>query len=119
EVARAVAPRGATVRLTRLHGGRPWSLPANAPALRAAMRAMAHGFGRPPLLTREGGSNPIVSVFQEALGAPTILFGIGAPGENAHAPDEHLYLDHFRSGMRAAARLYEELAAAASAGRCG
>ena len=105
-------PLGALrVTLTRLHGGAPWSLPRDHPALAAAARAFEHAFGRRPVLTREGGSNPIVSTFQEVLGAPTLLFGVGLPDENAHAPDEHLDLDNFRRGAHAAARLYDELAA--------
>jgi acetylornithine deacetylase/succinyl-diaminopimelate desuccinylase-like protein len=98
------------VTLTRLHRGRSWDLPRDDPFLVAATRAFAHAFGRPPVLTREGGSNPIVSVFQDALGAPTILFGVGLPDENPHAPNEHISLENFRRGARAAAQLYRELA---------
>ena len=98
------------VTLTRLHGGAPWLLRSDHPFLDAARRAFAHAFGQPPVLTREGGSNPIISVFQDVLGAPTIMFGIGLPDEHAHAPDEHLDLENFRRGARAAARLYAELA---------
>ena len=86
------------------------------PYLRAAARAFTHAFERAPVLAREGGSNPIVSVFEEALGAPVVMFGVGLPDENAHAPDEHLDLVNFRRGARAAARLYHELAALEMAG---
>lgn len=111
-LAASVAPPGAIrVSLSRLHHGAPWSLRSDHPALEAAARAMTHGFGRRPVFTREGGSNPIVSVFDEVLGAPTLMFGIGLPTDNAHAPDEHLRLDNFRRGTSAAARLYHELAA--------
>jgi acetylornithine deacetylase/succinyl-diaminopimelate desuccinylase-like protein len=106
----SVAPPSVTYTLTRLHGGRPWSVRADDPFLRAAARAMAHGFGKEPLFTREGGSNPIVAVFEEILGAPTIMFGIGLPDENPHAPNEHLHLENFRRGIIAAARLYCEFA---------
>jgi acetylornithine deacetylase/succinyl-diaminopimelate desuccinylase-like protein len=105
-----LVPGAVTVTLTRLHGGRPWSLPRESPFLAAAERAFAHAFGCEPVLTREGGSNPIVSIFEDALAAPTILFGVGLPCENPHAPDEHLHLDNFRCGTRAAVQLYRELA---------
>jgi acetylornithine deacetylase/succinyl-diaminopimelate desuccinylase-like protein len=110
-----LAAESVTVTLTRLHGGSAWSLPRDNPFLTAATRAFAHAFGREPVLTCEGGSNPIIPVFQEVLGAPTILFGVGLPDENPHAPDEHLHLENFRRGTHAAARLYHELAGCSSA----
>lgn len=107
--AKHFTPGAVRVTIARLHSGAAWSLPRDDPFLAAAARAFAHSFGRDPVLTREGGSNPIVSVFAEALGAPTILFGVGLPDENPHAPDEHFHLENFRRGARAAAQLYREL----------
>ena len=60
--------------------------------------------------TAKGGSIPVVSTFQEELGIPSVLFGVGLPDENAHAPNEKLDLGNFHSGMIAAAYLYEEIA---------
>jgi hypothetical protein len=37
------------------------------------------------------------------------LFGLGTPDENAHAPNEKLYLPNFFGGILAAAYLYEEI----------
>ena len=51
----------------------------------------------------------MVSTFQEVLGVPSVLFGIGLPDENAHAPNEKLDLGNFHGGVIAAAFLYEEL----------
>ena len=34
------------------------------------------GFGLAPVFCREGGSIPVVSTFQEALGVPAVLFGV-------------------------------------------
>jgi acetylornithine deacetylase/succinyl-diaminopimelate desuccinylase-like protein len=53
-----------------------------------------------------------VSTFQEVLGLPSVLFGIGLPGENAHAPNEWLDLGNFHNGVLAAAYLYDELSRA-------
>jgi acetylornithine deacetylase/succinyl-diaminopimelate desuccinylase-like protein len=58
--------------------------------VQAAGRAIEKGFGRTPIFTREGGSIPVVSTFQEELGLPSVLFGVGLPDENAHAPNEKL-----------------------------
>ena len=57
------------------------------------------------MFVREGGSIPVVSTFQEVLGLPSVLFGIGLPGENAHAPNEWLDLGNFHNGVLAAAYL--------------
>jgi len=47
--------------------------------------------------------------FERELGAPIVMFGIGLPDENAHAPNEHLDLDNFQRGIIAAAGLYAEM----------
>jgi acetylornithine deacetylase/succinyl-diaminopimelate desuccinylase-like protein len=67
------------------------------------------GIGKEPLFTREGGSIPVVNVFQTILGAPTILLGFGLPGENAHSPDEHLNLKNFHRGILTTAYYLDEL----------
>ena len=52
----------------------------------------------------------MVSTFQEVLGLPTVLFGIGLPDENAHAPNEKLDLGNFHNGVIASTALYSEIA---------
>ena len=63
-----------------------------------------------PVFTREGGSIPVVSTFQEELGLPSVLFGVGLPDENAHAPNEKLDVGNFHGGIIASAILYDEIA---------
>lgn len=106
-----VAPKSVEVTVTRMHGGKPWMTGVDNPYVQAASRAIAHGFGRAPVFTREGGSIPVVSTFQEELGLPTVLFGVGLPDENAHAPNEKLDLINFQNGVIAAAVLYQEIGA--------
>jgi acetylornithine deacetylase/succinyl-diaminopimelate desuccinylase-like protein len=97
------------VTVTHLHGGKPWTTGFDNAWVQAAGRAIEKGFGRTPVFVREGGSIPVVSTFQEVLGLPSVLFGIGLPGENAHAPNEWLDLGNFHNGVLAAAYLYDEL----------
>ena len=78
--------------------------------VRAAGRAIEQGFGQKPVFNREGGSIPVVSTFQQELGLPSVLFGVGLPDENAHAPDENLDLDNFHHGILASAHFYNEFA---------
>jgi twitching motility protein PilU len=44
------------------------------------------------------------------LGLPSVLFGVGLPDENAHAPNEKLDLGNFHGGIIASAFLYDEIA---------
>jgi acetylornithine deacetylase/succinyl-diaminopimelate desuccinylase-like protein len=104
-----VAPKTVEVTLTRMHGGKPWMADFDNPFVQAAGRAIERGFGKAPVFNREGGSIPVVSTFQSELGVPSVLFGIGLPDENAHAPNEKLDLGNFHSGIIAAAFLYEEV----------
>ena len=52
----------------------------------------------------------MVATFQEILGLPSVLFGVGLPDENAHAPNEKLDLGNFHGGIVASAYLYDEIA---------
>ena len=93
-----------------MHGGKPWITEFDNWFVQAAARAIEKGFGKAPVFNREGGSIPVVSTFQEELGIPSVLFGVGLPDENAHAPNEKLDLGNFHGGVIAAAYLYEEIA---------
>ena len=105
-----VAPKTVEVKVTRMHGGKPWMTSYDNVYVQAAARAIERGFGQKPVLTREGGSIPVVSTFQEELGLPSVLFGVGLPDENAHAPNEKLDVANFHNGIIASAILYDEIA---------
>jgi len=107
---RKVVPKTVEVSVTRMHGGKPWLTEYDNPFVQAAGRAIEQGFGKTPVFCREGGSIPVVSTFQEELGVPAVLFGVGLPDENAHAPNEKLDLGNFHGGIVSAAILYEEIA---------
>jgi amidohydrolase len=107
---RKITPKTVELKVTRMHGGLPWMTELDNRFVQAAARAIEMGYGKPPVYTREGGSIPVVSTFQSELNAPTVLFGIGLPDENAHAPNEKLDLGNFFGGVLASAYLYEEIA---------
>ncbi len=110
EYVKKVTPKSVELTVTRMHGGKPWMTELDNAYVKAAARALELGFNRTPVYTREGGSIPVVSTFQSELNAPTVLFGLGLPDENAHAPNEKFDLDNFFGGIIAAAYLYEEIA---------
>jgi acetylornithine deacetylase/succinyl-diaminopimelate desuccinylase-like protein len=104
-----IAPKTVELKITRMHGGKPWMTSYDNPFIQAAGRAIEKGFGRKPVFTREGGSIPVVSTFQEELGLPSVLFGVGLPDENAHAPNEKLDVANFHGGIISSAIFYDEI----------
>jgi acetylornithine deacetylase/succinyl-diaminopimelate desuccinylase-like protein len=109
EYVKKVTPKTVELKVTRMHGGKPWMTSYDNPFVQAAARAIEKGFGQKPVFTREGGSIPVVSTFQEELGLPSVLFGVGLPDENAHAPNEKLDVGNFHGGIIASAILYDEI----------
>jgi acetylornithine deacetylase/succinyl-diaminopimelate desuccinylase-like protein len=107
-----VAPPGVTVTVRNLHTGRPFTMPIDHPATRAAARALAATFGREPLFAREGGSIPVTVDFSTILALPVVLLGFTPPDDNAHAPNESMDLTNYELGIRCVARMWDELAAA-------
>jgi len=105
-----IAPKTVEVKVTRMHGGKPWMTEFDNKFVRAAGRAIEQGFGKAPVFVREGASIPVVATFESELGIPSVLFGVGLPDENAHAPDEKLDLGNFHNGIIASAYLYQEIA---------
>lgn len=79
--------------------------------MRAAVHAYERGWGRRPVLAREGGSIPVVDVFQRVPGAPIVLMPFGYKGGRAHGPDEYIYLEMFHRGIDTALYFIETLAA--------
>ncbi len=69
-------------------------------AMRAAARAYERTFGVPPVLIRSGGTIPVVNMFQELLGIPTVLMGFGLPDAGIHGPNERLHLPTFFKGIQ-------------------
>jgi len=110
EYVKKIAPKTVEVKVTRMHGGKPWMTDFDNKYVQAAGRAIEKGFGQKPVFNREGGSIPVVATFQEILGLPSVLFGVGLPDENAHAPNEKLDLGNFHGGIIASAFLYDEVA---------
>lgn len=83
-----------------LHGGSPIVVDTTSSAIRAASDAMEAVMGKKPVLTREGGSIPVVADFKNILGLDTILMGFGLYTDSIHSPNEHFGLDRFDQGIR-------------------
>ncbi len=107
---RRLAPPGVTVEVRNLHSGAPFLTAHDHPALQAAVRALSRAWTKPPAMIREGGSIPVMTMFQKTHGLPSILMGFGLNDDNLHAPDEKFDLTSFHGGTKSVAYLYEELA---------
>jgi acetylornithine deacetylase/succinyl-diaminopimelate desuccinylase-like protein len=102
-----------SVRLTIVGGHTPpFSTATDGPGARAALAALESAFGRKPVLCREGGSLPILDVFQRQLHGEVILVGLGLPDDNWHSPNEKIDLGNFHRGIAMSAELLRRLGAA-------
>jgi acetylornithine deacetylase/succinyl-diaminopimelate desuccinylase-like protein len=107
---RKLLPKTVTCKFELLSSGKPWVAPYTHPFFEAAHNALEKGFGKKAVFIREGGSIPFVTDMHDAFKIPCILMGFGLPDENAHAPDEHISLENYFGGIKAAAHFYHELA---------
>jgi succinyl-diaminopimelate desuccinylase len=106
---RALCPPGIRMELIDFHGAPGVVVPLDSPYIAAAQRAIEHGFGARPVFIREGGSIPVVATFRELLGVDTLLLGWGLDDDNTHSPNEKFSLADFHRGIKASAKLWEEL----------
>ncbi len=74
--------------------------PTDSPGMRAASEALALGYGRQPVLIREGGTLPILPLFKKVLGADSLMMGFAAPDSNLHSPNEFFHVRDFETGTR-------------------
>ncbi len=107
---RTHTPAGVTVTTQRVDEGLPYVASLHHPAVQAAKRAYQEAYQVEPTYIRMGGSIPIVSTFAERLHTPIVLMGFGLPDDNAHAPNEHFHLDHFRKGLLTLALFVDQVA---------
>ena len=106
----SLAPSGVEVQVTALHGGDPSLVDPSTPAMQAATAALEKVFGARPAFVREGGSIPVVTLFDALLGMPTVLMGFGLPDDRLHSPNEKFSLDQFHKGIRTSIVFWHELA---------
>jgi acetylornithine deacetylase/succinyl-diaminopimelate desuccinylase-like protein len=103
---KSIAADSVSVKVTYLHGGPGYVCPIDLPAYRAAEAAYTDVYGIRPVPVRSGGSIPIISAFEEILGAKTILMGFGLESDAIHSPNENFPLENFFNGIRTTIRFY-------------
>tara|TARA_A100001015_G_C14769657_1_gene624704 strand:- start:165 stop:857 length:693 start_codon:yes stop_codon:yes gene_type:complete len=102
----SIAPEGVKVKVTPHHGGKPYVMDHNGMEFEAAAKAYKETFGKLPFAVRDGGSIPIVALFEEILGSKTVLMGFGLDSDAIHSPNEHFGLYNFFKGIETIPRFY-------------
>jgi acetylornithine deacetylase/succinyl-diaminopimelate desuccinylase-like protein len=94
-----LAPAGVKVKVTNLHGGRPYISPTDTATYKAAEKAILASFGKKPVPFRSGGSIPVIADFEEVLGVKSILMGFGLESDAIHSPNESFSVELFYKGI--------------------
>ncbi|MFC1936286.1 dipeptidase [Chloroflexota bacterium] len=105
-----LAPDTVLVEVVHHTGCRAAVSAYDGPETEAAAEAYRHVWENEAVISRAGGSLPIVAEFQRNLKAPFVLMPLGLD-DNRHSPNEHYRLDYYEKGVETAIRYYYALAA--------
>lgn len=103
----SIAPDYVKVKVTPHHGGEPAQIPTDSKGYRAASAAFEKVWGKTPIPTKDGGSIPIVALFQEELKTDPILLGFGLDEDAIHSPNESYGLFNYFKGIETIAEFYQ------------
>ncbi len=103
------APVGVRVKI-KIHDGMSNGMivDINSKAFKSAFNAIKKVFNKEPILTRGGGSIPILTKFKEKLEAPIVMLGFGLPSDNIHSPNENFGIDNFFLGLDTILEFYKD-----------
>ena len=102
-----IAPPSVKIKVTTHHGGQAYITPTDNIAYKAAHMAYKKSFGKSPYSVRDGGSIPIVPMFEEVLGCKTVLMGFGLNSDAIHSPNEHYGIFNFFKGIETIPYFYK------------
>ena len=103
----SIAPKSVKIKVMTHHGGEPYLMPINNPGYLAAEKAYTESFGIKPQPKRDGGSIPIVPMFEKILGSKTVLMGFGFDSDAIHSPNEHFGVKNFYKGIETIILFYK------------
>ncbi|UII22192.1 dipeptidase [Fulvivirga ligni] len=107
---KSIAPKSVKVKVTPHHGGEAAVTPTDSPAYLAASAAFEEAWGKTPIPTRDGGSIPIVALFEKELKVNTVLMGFGLDSDAIHSPNEHYGLFNYFKGIETITMFYKHFA---------
>jgi acetylornithine deacetylase/succinyl-diaminopimelate desuccinylase-like protein len=102
-----IAPAGVKVKVIPHHGGESYVTPIDSIGYQAASKAYETTFGKVPVPKRNGGSIPIVPLFERELGSKSILMGFGLDSNAIHSPNEHFGVWNFLKGIETIPYFYK------------
>jgi acetylornithine deacetylase/succinyl-diaminopimelate desuccinylase-like protein len=102
---REAAPDGAELEIELWSSSPPGLVPPDAMAIQLGLDAFEKALGTRPLLTRTGGTLPIVPALADQ-GIPTVITGFGLPDSQVHSPNERLVAEYVPLGISAARELF-------------
>jgi acetylornithine deacetylase/succinyl-diaminopimelate desuccinylase-like protein len=105
----AACPKGVTAQFKLIHSAAPSLVNPDNIYIKRSAEAMSEVFGKPTVYIRSGGSIPIVGVFDQSLGAPSVMMGFGLPDDNLHAPNEKMHLPNVYRGVDAMCSYFRKL----------
>jgi len=109
ELLREATPEGASLEIELMSRADPGIVDPRSPAVALGQDAFERALGVRPLLTRSGGTLPIVAALS-GHGIPTIITGFSLPDAQIHSPNERLLVEYIPQGIAAARALFEEFA---------
>jgi len=101
-----IAPKTVSVKVIEHHGGQPYVAPTNTVGYKAASNAYEDVFKLKPIPTKDGGSIPIIALFEKELESKTILMGFGLDSDAIHSPNEHYGISNFLLGIETISNFY-------------
>jgi acetylornithine deacetylase/succinyl-diaminopimelate desuccinylase-like protein len=108
QIVQEATPPGAEVELVQDDSANPGLVAPDSAAIHLGLDAFERALGVRPVLTRSGGTLPIMPALAEK-GIPTILTGFALNESNVHSPNERLLVDYIPLGVAAARELFVEL----------
>lgn len=106
----SIAPAHVKVKVTPHHGGEAAVIPTDSDGFRAASKAFLQAWGKEPIPMRDGGSIPIVALFQDVLGLDSVMLGFGLDEDAIHSPNESYGVFNYMKGIETITWFYKYFA---------
>ncbi|MCY3718037.1 MAG: dipeptidase [Anaerolineaceae bacterium] len=113
---RTIAPPTVTPEFRLLGSGDPVEIDIDSPFVMALQRAYTLHWPGPAGFRRTGGSVPIIAMFSEVPGIPSVTLGFSTSDSGIHGPNENYRVDMLNKGIDTTVRFLQEIARGHQAG---